>query len=75
MDENSSAKTFFFILRYITPLFLIIVVGWWSYEYLPSKFEKAPWNVWLARFWLIGLFVLLSAMVFIADRRKKANGD
>ena len=69
-------RFFYYILRYVTPVFLIIIIGWWGYEYLPSKFEKAPWNVWLARFWLVGLFVLLSAMVFIADRRRKTtNGD
>ena len=67
---------FYYILRYITPVFLLVVISWWSIEYLPSKFEDAPWNVWLARIWLLGLFVLLTVLVFISQkRREKQNGN
>ena len=69
-------RFFYYILRYVTPVFLIIIISWWSYDYLPSKFEKAPWNIWLARFWLIGLFVLFTVLVFISGRRKGGlNGN
>jgi len=69
-------RFFYYILRYVTPVFLIIIISWWSYEYLPSKFEKAPWNIWLARIWLVGLFVMLTVLVFISERKKgKQNGN
>ena len=68
-------RFFYYVLRYITPAFLIFVIGWWSFEYLPSQFEKTTWNVWLARLWLIGLFIFLTIAVFLSDRRKnKTNG-
>jgi len=69
-------RFFYYILRYVTPLFLFIIICWWSYEYLPSKFDNAPWNVWLARFWIIGLFIFLTVLVFISrNRREKHNGN
>jgi len=68
-------RIFYYVLRYITPAFLIFVIGWWSLEYLPSQFEKTSWNVWVARLWIIGLFIFLTIAVFLSDRRKnKTNG-
>lgn len=66
-------RFFYYVLRYITPLFLLFVIGWWFYEFLPAQFQKASWNIWLARLYIIGLFVFLSVLVFISDRRKKAS--
>ncbi|MGI9554301.1 MAG: sodium-dependent transporter [Thermodesulfobacteriota bacterium] len=64
-------RVFYYVLRYITPAFLIFVITWWSFEYLPSHFVKTTWNVWLARVWIIGLFIFLAVLVFISDKRRK----
>ncbi|MGI9533842.1 MAG: sodium-dependent transporter [Thermodesulfobacteriota bacterium] len=64
-------RVFYYVLRYITPAFLIFVITWWSIEYLPSHFVKTSWNVWLARAWIIGLFIFLAILVFLSDKRRK----
>ncbi len=66
-------RVFYYIMKYITPVFLITVICWWSYEILPSKLEKTSWNVWLARTYLIALFIFLTALVFISDYKLKKN--
>ena len=66
-------RFFYYILRYITPLFLMFIIGWWFYEYLPSKLQQTGWQIWLARFYIIGLFIVLSILVFISDRRRRSN--
>lgn len=67
---------FYYILKYITPVLMLIVICWWCIDYLPSKLEEYSWNVLLARFWLLGLFIFLTVLVFISRRRReKSNGN
>jgi len=63
-------RVFYYILRYVTPIFLIILIGVWSYEALPRELEKTDWTIWVARVYLIALFIFLTVLVFIAERRK-----
>lgn len=77
LNRNGSfkiPKIFYFIMKYITPVFLIIIVFWWGFELLPSKLQEAEWNIWFARIYLVFLFILLTVFVFISDRfDKKAD--
>lgn len=66
-------RFFYYVLSYITPLFLVLVIAWWSFKFLPDQFEKTSWQAWLARSYLIGLFLFLSFLVLISNRRKKAT--
>ncbi|MGH7885122.1 MAG: hypothetical protein ACRENO_05440 [Thermodesulfobacteriota bacterium] len=66
-------KIFYYIMKYITPLFLIIVICWWGYEFLPSNLEKASWNIWFARIYLIILFIVLTIMVFFSDHKRRKS--
>jgi len=69
-------KVYKFIIKYITPLFLFIILGMWFWqEWLPKIFMK---NVSLAdrpfilgtRLGLAGIFLILVILVFVAWRRK-----
>jgi len=73
INRNGTIKVprfFYYILRYITPLFMLILLGWWGIEQLPKELEKTSWTIWAARAYLIMLFVVLAILVFIADRRR-----
>ena len=61
---------FYYILRYVTPLYLMILIGAWGYKALPDLIEKGDWTIWVARLYLIGLFIFLGVLVFFAERRK-----
>lgn len=66
-------RIFYYVLRYITPLFMMILIGWWATELLPGELEKSSWTIWLARIYVIALFIILTILVYIADWRKKRN--
>jgi len=70
-------KIFYYILKYVTPIFLLVIMVVWGYEKLPDELAKTSWTIWAARVYLILLFVVLTVLVFIADKRKKevVNGD
>jgi SNF family Na+-dependent transporter len=73
MNRNAKIKIprfFYYVLRYITPLFMLILILWWGIELLPEELEKTSWTIWVARAYLVMLFVVLAALVFIADRRR-----
>ena len=74
MNRNGKIRIpgfFYYVLRYITPLFMLILIIWWGIELLPEELEKTSWTIWVARAYLIILFVFLATLVFIADKRRK----
>lgn len=66
-----------FIMKYVTPLFLLIILGWWIVKdgipiLLMRDVRPADKPYLLgARIFLIGLFILLSLLVKIAWKRRK----
>ncbi len=63
-------RIFYYILKYITPLFLTVVIVWWAVEYIPVIIKQASWNVWFARFYLVFIFVLLAFLAFKSHGRR-----
>lgn len=66
-------RVFYYILKYVTPLFLLVLITWWGRDFLPTVIGKTGWNIWFARLYIVGLFVFLSALVYIAYRRNRRN--
>ena len=71
-------KIFKFILKYVTPVYMLVVLGAWTYQEAIAKFlmkgeEKGrhPY-LWGARSMFIGLILLTLFMVWLAWRKKKA---
>jgi len=64
-------RIFYYILKYVTPFFLLILITWWGYSSLPSIIGATSWNIWFARLYILGLFIFLSVMVYIAGRRER----
>ena len=63
-------KTYYYVMRYVTPVFLLVLLGAWGKEYIPKVMAETHWTVWVTRFYLIGLFLFLTLLVFIAEKRK-----
>ncbi len=63
-------RAYYFVMRFVTPVFLLVLLGWWAIEYIPKVISETQWTVWVTRFYLIGLFLFLTLLVFIAERRK-----
>ncbi|MFA4967901.1 MAG: sodium-dependent transporter [Candidatus Margulisiibacteriota bacterium] len=66
-----------FIIKYVTPLFLIFILGFWFIQQaLPTLMMKgvAPQNapyILAARIGLVGLFIIIAILVRIAYYRRK----
>lgn len=49
---------FYYIMKYITPAFLIVILVSWGYNQLPQVLAKGDAGVWIARAFLIGLLII-----------------
>lgn len=64
-------RIFYYILKYITPCFLLIILGTWFWNYI-SKFRAgADWNVFLTRGFLIFFFLFLCLIVWLTWKRRE----
>lgn len=68
-------RVFYYVLRYITPLFMFILIGWWAAELLPGELEKSSLTIWAARGYMLVLFLVLTVLVFIADNRRERRNN
>ena len=58
-------RILYYVTKYVTPFFLIIILLAWGYQQLPSVLSKGDTGIWITR---VFLFLLLLAH-FIAVRR------
>jgi SNF family Na+-dependent transporter len=72
-------RLFRFVLQYVTPVYMLIVLGAWTYQEAIAKFlmkgeEKArhPY-LWGARAMFLGLILVTVLMVWLAWRRRKVG--
>ncbi|MBI5562040.1 MAG: sodium-dependent transporter [Deltaproteobacteria bacterium] len=68
-------RVFFYIMKYVTPAFLLVVLTAWSYDQLPDILSKTGLGVWAGRAFLL---LLLGAHVYAVrvawKRRKERRG-
>ena len=65
---------YYYIVRYITPLFLLgLLLGFILNNILGAKGGETTLVQWIARFYLLALYIFLSILVFISDKRKGQN--
>jgi len=74
-------RIFKFILKYVTPVYMLVVLGAWTYQEAIAKFlmkgeEKSrhPY-LWGARAMFVGLILLTVLMVWLAWRKKKGASE
>jgi SNF family Na+-dependent transporter len=72
-------RVFKFVLKYVTPVYMLVVLGAWTYQEAIAKFlmkgeEKSrhPY-LWGARAMFVGLILLTVLMVWLAWRKKKSR--
>jgi len=63
-------RIYYYIMKYVTPLFLFILLVVWAREYIPKMLAETHWTVWVTRFYMLGLFLFLTLLVFLAERRR-----
>lgn len=69
----SLPKVFYYVAKYVTPVFILVILVAWAYEQLPSILSKSDKNVWITRGFLLALLLVHVAAVKIAWRRRRNN--
>ena len=67
---------FWFIIKYVAPLYLLVTIGRFVWMTLPEWIEKLGTNP-VARntvFLLFGVIVLLCVLVYVGEKRWRAQG-
>lgn len=65
---------FYYIMKYIAPILLLIILVSWSIQQLPAKLAENNINVWVARGFIIGLIIISIIFVKYAwSKRSKEN--
>ncbi|MBI5970356.1 MAG: sodium-dependent transporter [Deltaproteobacteria bacterium] len=62
-------RVFYYIMKYVTPAILIVILAAWSYEQLPAVLAKTDLGVWAARIFLA--LVLLVHVIAVRAAWKK----
>ncbi len=66
-------RIFFFIMRYVTPFFLLIITGWWLFKELPKYLQETSPTIWVTRLLLVGIFLGFGVLVYISGRKEKGH--
>jgi hypothetical protein len=74
-------RVYRFIIKYVTPLFLLVILGWWLVQdWLPKMLlkgvppESLPHILW-TRILLVFLLETLIFMVWVAWKHRAARGE
>ncbi len=62
-------KVYYYIVRYITPIFLLLLLVGFVVNNLFKGEGETTLVQWLARFYLLALYIFLAILVFIAEKR------
>ena len=64
-------RIYFYILRYVTPLALFVILLTWTITQLPAKLFETDFQVWTARLVMTLIFVILFFLTYISSKRSK----
>ncbi|OAG27213.1 sodium-dependent transporter [Thermodesulfatator autotrophicus] len=64
-------RIFFYIMKYVTPVFLFLIIIWWVVTILPSYLAQSTWTSWLTRQLLITIMAALCFLVYLQDKKRR----
>lgn len=64
-------RVFYYLMKYVTPVFLIVILAVWGYQELPKVLGKEGVGVWAARAFLAGLLIAHVAAVKVAWKKRR----
>lgn len=67
-------QIFYYVLKYVTPCFLLIILGAWFWNYISRFKGGTDWNVFLTRGFLLYLFVFICLLVWLVWKRRRGEG-
>ncbi len=64
-------RFFFPVMKFITPVFLSVILLWWIFDVLPDYLKNGNWTVWIAREVLVGIAFFLGLLVYISQKKNR----
>lgn len=64
-------RIFYFILKYVTPLILIIIFTSWIFQNFGTIYKEPSPGKWIARIFLILFFIFAGILVYFAFKKEK----
>ncbi len=64
-------RLFFYLMKYVTPAFLLVILIAWTWQQLPGVLAKGGAGIWFTRLFLAVLLVLHLVLVHIAWKRRE----
>ncbi len=64
-------KVFFYIMKYVTPVFIAAILIAWTYEQLPGVLAKEDGGIWITRGFLALLLLVHLWLVRVAWKRRR----
>lgn len=71
--EVKVPRVFFYILKYVSPVLLLIILVTWFWQYFSRLGETPTWNIFLTRGFLIYLLVFLCVLVWVVWKRSRVE--
>ena len=66
-------RFFYYVTKYITPVYLAVLLGTWLFQFIPKFLTKTSWQVLLARAIMVALFVLFAALTLKAKEKQEVR--
>jgi len=66
-------RVFYYIMKYVTPALLLVILVVWGYENLSTVMGKTSVGIWAARAYLIVLLIAHIVLVEIAWKRRRGK--
>ncbi len=64
-------RIFYYITKYVTPVFLAVLLGFWAVDYIPKVISNFSWQVMLSRAIMLVLFVAFAMLALKAKEEVK----
>ncbi len=80
-------RIFFYIMRYVTPIFLGLILAWWPLQMIYKIWKaatqaslvkvlqetfSAPWTIWLTRELLLAIILVFCFLVYLQEKRRRS---
>jgi NSS family neurotransmitter:Na+ symporter len=62
-------RFFYYVTKYVTPVFLAVLIGVWFIEFIPKFIKNFSWQVMIARGIMLVLFVVFALMALRANNK------
>ncbi len=62
-------KLFYYVMKYVTPTLIFILLLMWSYQDLPKILTSSSKQAWIARLTMVIVLFLIEFLIFICKRR------